>query len=231
MYNLNEIAGFDSIHTTRLYELIMQFKTTGKIEVTVKDLRFKLGCVDKFKQYYDFKTKTFGHAMEEINQQWTLNIQCEEIKTGKTVTDLVFTFKSTFIRKAYDPVRQKMRSQLIRPRRKTKIEIETKTESTPPPIKPGKKELLKIKETENVISKVKATALKMADVALKVATTPEVYQSIKDGTPILDGAQKTRARREKTVKDTTRKIIDALIKAKNITEEEAKVFAIENGLI
>lgn len=231
MYNLNEIAGFDSIYTTRLYELIMQFKITGKIEVTVKDLRFKLGCVDKFKQYYDFKKFTFAHAMAEINQQWTLNIQCEEIKTGKTVTDLIFTFRPTFTRKAYDPVRQKMRTQLTRPRRKTKPELEIKAESMPPPIKPGKQELLKIKETESVISKVKATALKMADVALKVATTPEVYQSIKDGTPILDGAQKTRARREKTVKDTTRKIIDTLIKAKNITEEEAKVFAIENGLI
>lgn len=126
MYNLNEIAGFDSIYTTRFYELIMQFKTTGELEISVKDLRFKLGCTNKFKQYYDFKIKTFAHAIEEINAQWTLNIQYEEIKTGRTVTDLIFKFKPTFTRKAYDPVRQKMRTQLKRPKKKepTKEEIQ-----------------------------------------------------------------------------------------------------------
>lgn len=137
MYNLNEIAGFGSIYTTRLYELIMQFKTTGKIEITVKDLRFKLGCVDKFKQYYDFKKFTFAHAIEEINRQWTLSIQCEEIKTGKTVTDLIFTFKPTFTRKAYDPVRQKMRTQLTKPKRKPKQD----DDNTPPPVPPIQPEL------------------------------------------------------------------------------------------
>jgi plasmid replication initiation protein len=124
MYNLNEVAGFDSIYTTRLYELIMQFKTTGELKTSVADLRFKLGCVNKFKQYYDFKLKTFAHAIEEINQQWTLDIQFEEIKKGRTVTDLIFTFKPTFTRKAYDPIRQKMRTQLTRPKKKELSEKE-----------------------------------------------------------------------------------------------------------
>lgn len=117
MYNLNEIAGFNSIYTTRFYELLMQFKLSGVITVSVLDLRFKLGCVDKFKDYYDFKRFTFEYAINEINSQWSLDIECKEIKTGRAITDLVFTFNKTFTRKAYDPVREKMRTQLIRPKR------------------------------------------------------------------------------------------------------------------
>ena len=114
MYNLNEIAGFGSIYTTRFYELLMQFKTTGELRISIADLRFKLGCTDVLSRYNDFKKKTFAHAVNEINSQWTLDVKYEEIKTGKTVTDLIFTFKPTFTRKAYDPIRKRMRTQLTR---------------------------------------------------------------------------------------------------------------------
>ncbi len=125
MYNLNEIAGFGSIYTTRLYELLMQFKTTGELKISVTDLRFKLGCSDILKQYAHLRQRAIDHAVDEINSQWTLGVKYEEIKTGRTVTDLIFTFKPTFTRKAYDPVKKKMRTQLTRPRRKTAKEIST----------------------------------------------------------------------------------------------------------
>ncbi len=123
MYTLNEIAGFASIYTTRFYELLMQFKTTGELRISVADLRFKLGCTEIFSRYNNLKQKAIDHAVDEINSQWTLDIKYEEIKTGRTVTDLVFKFKPTFTRKAYDPVKKKMRTQLTRPRRKTAKEI------------------------------------------------------------------------------------------------------------
>lgn len=128
MYNLNEIAGFGSIYTTRLYELLMQFKTTGELKISISDLRFKLGCVDVLGRYNDFKKKTFAHAVDEINSQWTLDIKYKEIKTKRTVTDLLFTFKPTFTRKAFDPVRKKMRTQLTRPKRKPAKEISDEQE-------------------------------------------------------------------------------------------------------
>lgn len=123
MYNLNEIAGFGSIYTTRLYELLMQFKTTGALKITVVDLRFKLGCINVLARYNHFKDKAIDHAINEINSQWTLDIKYKEIKTGRTVTDLIFTFKPTFTHKAFDPIKKKMRTQLTRPRRKTAKEM------------------------------------------------------------------------------------------------------------
>jgi len=118
MYNLNDIAGFDSIYTTRLYELVMQFKLTGELKITVADLRFSLGCVAKFKLYGHFKAKVIQHAVDEINAQWTLNLEYEEIKTGRSVTDLIFTFNKTFSQKLYDPSTKKMRTQITRPKKK-----------------------------------------------------------------------------------------------------------------
>jgi plasmid replication initiation protein len=123
MYNLNEIAGFGSIYTTRLYEILMQFKTTGELRISVADLRFKLGCTEVFSRYNDLKRFAIDHAVNEINSQWTLDLKYKEIKTGRTITDLIFKFKQTFTRKAYDPVQKKMRTQLTRPRRKTAKEM------------------------------------------------------------------------------------------------------------
>ena len=229
MYNLNEIAGFDSIYTTRIYELIMQFKTTGKIEITVKDLRFKLGCGAKFKQYYDFKTKTFGHAIEEINQQWTLNIQCEEIKTGKTVTDLIFKFRPTFTRKAYDPVRQKMRTQLTRPRRKTDAEIDAakikviKNQTPTDQQEPS--------SDETVGGKIlKATAKGLAKVGIK--PVPEVRKALderKDNSPkqtikaVAKGAINADIRRLKQIAEFAKILVETLGMAPKEAYEMAKI--------
>ena len=101
----------------------MQFKTTGELRITVSDLRFKLGCTTTLRQYTHLRQRAIDHAIKEINSQWTLDVAYEEIKTRRTVIELLFTFKPTFTRKSYDPVRKKMRTQLSRPRRKTKEEI------------------------------------------------------------------------------------------------------------
>ena len=122
MYNLNEIAGFGSIYTTRLYELLMQYKTTGVLTISITDLRFKIGCITKFIRYSHLKIKVIQHAVDEINSQWTLNLTFEEIKTGRTVTDLIFSFKRALQNQSYDSVKKKLRTKLTRPRKKTKNE-------------------------------------------------------------------------------------------------------------
>ena len=117
MYNLNEIAGFNSIYTTRFYELLMQWKITGRLEITVAALRHALGCVNNFKRFSNFKKDTFGHAMEEINSKYKINIRCQEIRKGKSVDSLIITFKPTERHLAYDVVKQKYRTQLTRPKK------------------------------------------------------------------------------------------------------------------
>lgn len=118
MYNLKEISEFNSIYTTRLYELIMQFKTTGILEMSLDNLRYRLGCANIFSKYNDFKKRTIDHAVNEINSQYELNLNYKEIKVGRKIDKIVFTFKKTLMHLAYDPVKQKMRTQLTRPKSK-----------------------------------------------------------------------------------------------------------------
>lgn len=233
MYNLNAVAGFASIYTTRFYELVMQFKTTGILEISVKNLRFHLGCADKFKQYYDFKLKTFGHAINEINQQWTLNIELiKEIKTGRTVTDLVFTFKPTFIRKAYDPVRQKMRTELTTPRRKPKQD----DNNTPPPVHPDQQELPNINDEKpkTIVQKVAKKMVRSKYAEKNFAPSVKKFEEdvIENGITKenLKTYGKERTEEIKQSAQEVKAIITALMK-KGLTAAEAKIKAIELDLI
>ena len=73
LYNLKEIADFNSLYTTRLYELIQQFKDTGYLVKSLGQLREIFAVGDKFKKYNHFKNRTFDHACKEINNNYEMN--------------------------------------------------------------------------------------------------------------------------------------------------------------
>ena len=99
LYNLKEIANFNSIYTTRLYELIQQFKETGYIIKSINQLRDIFAVGGKFKLYGDFKRYTFDHACKEINNNYEMNLGYEEIKERRKVIAIKFVFKKTKIHK------------------------------------------------------------------------------------------------------------------------------------
>lgn len=102
LYNLKEIANFGSLYTTRLYELIQEFKETGWMLKSVNQLREAFAVGEKFKLYGHFKTKTFGHACQEINNNYNMDLQFEEIKEGRKVVAIRFAFKPVVIDKITD---------------------------------------------------------------------------------------------------------------------------------
>jgi plasmid replication initiation protein len=85
LYNLKEIADFNSLYTTRLYELIQEFKDTGCMLKSIEQLRISFAVGDKFKKYNHFKIRTFDHACKEINLNHAMNLGYEEIKEGRKV--------------------------------------------------------------------------------------------------------------------------------------------------
>lgn len=99
LYNLKEISNFNSIYTTRLYELIQEFKDTGWFIKTVAQLREVFAVGHNFKLYGDFKRYTFIHACKEINSNYDLDLQFEEQKEGKKVVAIKFCFKPIVILK------------------------------------------------------------------------------------------------------------------------------------
>ena len=102
LYNLKEIANFGSLYTTRLYELIQEFKDTGYMIKSVVQLREAFAVGNDFKKYNDLKKRTFEHACQEINDNYKLNLGFEEIKEGRKVVAVKFVFKKTRIHKIID---------------------------------------------------------------------------------------------------------------------------------
>lgn len=97
LYNLREIAKFGSLYTTRLYELIQEFKETGWMLKSLDQLRAIFAVGNKFKMYGHFKKKILSHACQEINDNYDMGLKFEEIKEGRKVVAVKFFFKQTII--------------------------------------------------------------------------------------------------------------------------------------
>ena len=139
LYNLREISNFGSLYSTRLYELLQEFKDTGWVKKSVEQLREIFAVGEKFPAYSNFKIKTFAHAVMEINSQFDINLNFEELtSTGKPakqkqkVTAVIFTFNPTFIRKMIDPKTGNQRNVYIKPKQKIK-QLPAKTEISAQP--------------------------------------------------------------------------------------------------
>ena len=121
LYNLKEVANFGSLYTTRLYELIQEFKDTGYLTKSIEQLREVFAVGQFYKLYGHFKAKTFAHAVKEINSQYEMNLKFVELKEGKKVTAIRFEFKRTFIKKTIDLNTGNERNIYIKPKRKIKL--------------------------------------------------------------------------------------------------------------
>ena len=97
LYNLKEISNFGSLYTTRLYELIREFKETGWMLKSVQQLRESLAVGNALKMYADFKKKTFAHACQEINDTYDIGLRFEELKEGRKVVAVKFFFKKATV--------------------------------------------------------------------------------------------------------------------------------------
>jgi len=120
LYNLKEIANFGSLYTTRLYELIQEFKETGYMIKSVDKLREVFAVGNSFKLYADFKRRTFDHACQEINDQYKMNLGYEEIKEGRKVIAVKFIFKKTRIHKVVNQKTGIEKNLYIKPEAQTK---------------------------------------------------------------------------------------------------------------
>lgn len=99
LYNLKEVSGFHSLYTTRLYELLQEFKETGWIRKSVAQLREIFAVGDKFKAYKDLKKYTFEHGCAEINKIYDYGLTFKEFKEGRKVVAIEFTFKKTTVQR------------------------------------------------------------------------------------------------------------------------------------
>lgn len=95
-YELMQVSSLQSEYAIRLYELMMQWKTVGKLpKIELQDLRNKLGVEpDQYKTMCNFKAKVLDHAIKQINDFTDITADYDQHKTGRKVTAFTFKFKA-----------------------------------------------------------------------------------------------------------------------------------------
>lgn len=91
-YALKQVANLSSAYAIRLYEFLVQFKSTGERYITVEDFRDSLELSDKYPVFADLRRRVIDPSVEMINVSTNLKVTWEPMKTGKAITAMKFSF-------------------------------------------------------------------------------------------------------------------------------------------
>lgn len=94
-YQLEQVKDLSSIYAIRLYELMMQWRATGKTQqIPIDELRLKLGVEpDEYKLMSNFKAKVIDVAINQINEHTDIKASYDQHKQGRKITGFTFSFK------------------------------------------------------------------------------------------------------------------------------------------
>lgn len=94
-YDLEQVKKLTSGYAIRLYELVIAWRTTGKVpKLTVKELRAKLGVAnDEYQKMSNFKSRVLDSSITQINERTDIKIDYEQEKSGRNVTGFLFSFE------------------------------------------------------------------------------------------------------------------------------------------
>lgn len=96
-YNLKKISGLKSTYAIRLFEFLIQFKSTGKLLISLGVFRDRLEIKNEYKRFCDLKRRVIITAVKELEEKSGLAINWKPIKSGKSVTQLEFIFRESDI--------------------------------------------------------------------------------------------------------------------------------------
>lgn len=87
-------------HTTRIYELMRQYLLIGTREISIEDLRFKLGLLNgEYPAYSNLNQKILKPAIEWINSNSDIQVDYTEIKNGRKIVAIVFKINNNELNK------------------------------------------------------------------------------------------------------------------------------------
>ena len=92
-YLASDLIGVTSTYAIRLYELIVQYRTIGKREISIADLRWMFELQNKYPVWSDLKRWVIDQAIKEINEFSPLSVTYEAKKTGRKITHIQLKFK------------------------------------------------------------------------------------------------------------------------------------------
>lgn len=94
-YDLEQVSNLGSKYSTRLYELLIAWRETGKTPMyDLTDLRGKLGLTTEYALLANFKLRVLDLALDQINKHTDITVNYEQHKKGRQVIGFSFKFKT-----------------------------------------------------------------------------------------------------------------------------------------
>lgn len=112
-YKLSHASGLRSVYSWRLFELLMQFKRTGALNILIDDFHHAMESPDSLRSNFaNLRNRIIEPATAEIKERTGLVVEWETTKTGRKVKALKFTF----------PTEQQTKLPIDKPDNRTKTE-------------------------------------------------------------------------------------------------------------
>lgn len=93
-YELQQIINLQSRYAVRLYEMLIRWRDTGKLIISLEDLRFGLGIQKaEYQLMSNFKSRVLDLAISQINKYTDIETVYEQKKNGRKIIGFEFTFK------------------------------------------------------------------------------------------------------------------------------------------
>ena len=92
-YQLNRAGVLRSVYSWRLFELLMQFKKTGLLNISIDDFNHAMEAPESLRaNFSNLRNRVIEPAVKEIREKDGLAVEWEAIKAGRKVKALKFTF-------------------------------------------------------------------------------------------------------------------------------------------
>lgn len=94
-YLLGQTAQLNSVYSARLYELLIQWRSTGKVPtIDLAAFREQLGIgINEYQRMHHFKARVLEPAIKEINEKTDIKAEYEQYKKGRLISGFSFSFK------------------------------------------------------------------------------------------------------------------------------------------
>ena len=94
-YEIQQVAKLTSTYAIRLYELLIQWRSSGKTPIfDLEVFRQQLGVEsNQYKTMCNFKTYVLDFALKQVNELTDITAKYEQHKKGRSISGFLFTFK------------------------------------------------------------------------------------------------------------------------------------------
>lgn len=92
-YELEKVAGLKSTHSLRLYELLISWRKTKKLLISLEDFKVRLGIDGKYPAFSDIKQEVIEPAVKELGKESALSVKWTAKRRGRAVVGIEFKFR------------------------------------------------------------------------------------------------------------------------------------------